>query len=210
MNPANTPVAWPPHSIPSAYQMRSLGTAAERTEAAALAEERQRWLTLRGLPVPARADVPALFRHTQRELAGLFEDDVLIACMILQREPDLGWGADGSGPCLFLGHVHTLPGRSDDAIRLVTLWASDYAARLGLPHVRAEALALHDLSADPIAGFLHRLRDMGWAPRGSGAGQDGERVARLELAADLRPGLTALIGCSVREPQPTTGSRSSS
>ncbi|MET8794422.1 hypothetical protein [Streptomyces pseudogriseolus] len=190
--------------------MRSLSTEAERTEAAALVEDRQRWLTLRGLPVPARVNVPALFRDVQAELAGLFEDDILIACMILEFEPDLGWSGDGSRPCLFLGHVHTLPGRSDGAIRLVTLWASDYAARLSLPHVRAEALARHDLSADPIAGFLHHLQDMGWSLRGSGVGQDGERVARLELATIPRPGLTALIGCSVRKPQLATGSQSSS
>ncbi|MFF2929083.1 hypothetical protein [Streptomyces mirabilis] len=187
------------------YEMRSLHTDAERAEAVALVQDRQRWLTLRDLPIPARADIPALFRQPHAEPVGLFEDGLLLACMILQRDPDLGWG---TGPCLFLGHAHTLPDRSDDTIRLITLWASDFAARLDLPHVRAEALARHPLDADPIARFLNRLTDMGWDLRGSGTGQAGERVARLELAAEHRPGLDALVGCSVREPQSAADARS--
>lgn len=189
----------------SPYEMRSLRTGAERAASAALVEDRQRWLTLRGLSVPAGADIPALFRNPQAELAGLFEDGLLLACMILQREPDLGWGA---GPSLFLGHVHTLPDRSDDTIRLITLWASDFAARLDLPLVRAEALARRPLDADPIARFLKRLTDMGWDLRGSGTGQTGERVARLELATEHRPGLSTLVGCRVREPQSSADERS--
>jgi hypothetical protein len=178
--------------------MRTLCTDAERDEAAALVRDRQRWLTLRGLPVAARADIPALCRDPQAEPAGLFEDGLLLACTLVQREPALGWG---DGPCLFLGHVHTLPGHCDDTIRLITLWASDFAARLGLPHVRAEALARHPLDIDPISRFLNRLTDMGWDIRGSGPGQIDERVARLELAAEHRPGLSALVGCSVRTPR---------
>ncbi|MFF3934364.1 hypothetical protein [Streptomyces hirsutus] len=197
-----------PTPLVSAYEMRSLCTDAERAEAAALVQDRQRWLNLRGLLLPARTDIPALFRDPKVEPTGLFEDGLLLACMILQREPDLGWGIDISGPCLFLGHVHTLPDRSDDAIRLITLWASDYAARLGLPHVRAEALARHPLDADPIARFLNRLTDMGWDLRGSGTGRTGERVARLELAAEHRPGLGTLVGCRVHKPRPAGDERS--
>ncbi|MDF3140976.1 MULTISPECIES: hypothetical protein [unclassified Streptomyces] len=133
------------------YEMRSLRTDAARAEAAALVQDRQRWLTLRGLPVPARADVPT---------------------------------------------------------RLITLWASDFAARLDLPHVRAEALARHPLDADPIARFLNRLTDMGWDLHGTGTGQTGERVARLELAAEHRPGLGALVDCRVHEPRSAMDERS--
>ncbi len=194
-----------PAPLPPVYEMRSLRTDAERAEAAALVHDRQRWLTLRGLPVPARADIPALFGNPQAEPAGLIEDGLLLACMILQREPALGWG---EGPCLILGHLHTLPDRSDDTIRLITLWASDFAARLDLPHVRAEALARHPLDADPIARFLNRLTDMSWGIRGSGTGQTGERVARLELTAEHRPGLSALVGCNAREPRSAADERS--
>ncbi|WP_435812022.1 hypothetical protein [Streptomyces tendae] len=187
------------------YEMRTLCTDAERDEAAALVQDRQRWLTMHGLPVPARADIPALFRDPQAQPAGLFEDGLLLACMIPQFEPDLGWG---EGPCLFLGCVHTLPDRPDDTIRLITLWASDFAARIDAPLVRGEALARQPLDVDPIAPFLRRLTDMGWDVRGSGVGQHEEQVARLEFTAEHRPQLSALIGCQVHAPQPTDGSRS--
>ncbi|MFC5634603.1 hypothetical protein [Streptomyces bullii] len=186
--------------------MCTLRTDAEREEAAALVQDRQRWLVLRGLPVPAQADIPALFRDPQTRSAGLFEDGKLLACMIPERDPSLGWG---EGPCLFLGCVHTLPNQSDDITRLVTLWASDFAARQGLPLVRAEALARHPRDADPIAGLLRRLTDMGWSIQGSGTGREGDRVARLELAAEHRSGLSALIGCRVHAPETTPDDRGS-
>lgn len=191
--------------IAAVYEMRTLCTDAERDEAAALVQDRQRWLTMRGLPVPARADIPALFRATEAEPAGLFEDGVLLACLVPQRAPDLGWG---EGPCLFLSCIHTLPDCSDDTVRLITLWASDFAARLDVPLVRAEALARRPLGVDPIAPFLRRLTDIGWAVRGSVTGQEGERVACLELAAKDRPGLSALISCRVHEPQVAAAPRS--
>ncbi|MGW9410895.1 hypothetical protein ACWIGE_12945 [Streptomyces diastaticus] len=187
------------------YEIRTLCTDAERDEAAALVQDRQRWLTMRGLPVPARADVPALFRNAQAKPAGLFEDGLLLACMIPQRAPDLGWG---QGSCLFLSCIHTLPDRTDDTVQLITLWASDFAARLDLPLVRAEALARRPLDDDPIAPFLRRLTDMGWDVRGSGTGQYGERVARLELIAEQRSGLSALVACRVHEPQSSADIRS--
>ncbi|HEY9327152.1 MAG TPA: hypothetical protein VIS09_02740 [Streptomyces sp.] len=185
--------------------MRTLCTDVERDAAAALVQDRQRWLPMRGLPVPARADVPALFRNPQAKPAGLFEDGLLLACMIPQHVSGLGWG---QGPCLFLSCVHTLPNRSDDIIQLITLWAADFAVRRELPFVRAEALARQPLDDDPIAPFLRRLTDMGWAIRGSGTGLQEERVARLELIAEQRSGLSALIACRVHEPQSSTDSRS--
>ncbi|MFG3552341.1 hypothetical protein [Streptomyces sp. NPDC047725] len=177
--------------------MRTLRTDAEREEAAALVQNRQRWLTVRGLPGPARTDVPALFRDPQTKQAGLFESEKLLACMLPQRAPALRWGR---GPCLFLDCVHTLPGQPDNVSRLITLWASDFAARLGLPFVRAEAISRHGLGTEPIAALLRRLTDMGWDMRGLGTGQHSDRVARLELTAEHRSGLNALIGCRVHEP----------
>ncbi|MFD5163659.1 hypothetical protein ACFWMJ_37355 [Streptomyces hawaiiensis] len=195
-----------PAPLAAVYEVRTLSTDAEREEAAALVQDRQRWLVLRGLPVPAQADVPALFRDPQTKPAGLFEDGKLLACMIPEHGPGLGWG---EGPCLFLGCVHTLPGQPDDITRLVTLWASDFAARQGLPVVRAEALARHPLDADPIAALLRRLTDMGWSIQGSGTGREGDRVARLELAAEHRSGLSTLIGCRVHAPETTPEDRGS-
>ncbi|MDX2680049.1 hypothetical protein [Streptomyces soliscabiei] len=186
--------------------MRSLRTDAEREEAAALVQDRQRWLTMRGLPVPAQADIPELFRDPQTRPAGLFEDGKLLACVIPERDPGLGWG---EGSCLYLNSVHTLPDQSEDITRLITLWASDFAARLDLPLVRAEALVRHALDAEPVAALLRRLTDMGWDVRGSGTGRAGDRVARLELDAERRSGLSALIGCRVHEPQAAPDDRGS-
>ncbi|MDN3249543.1 hypothetical protein ACFW4O_33610 [Streptomyces mutabilis] len=183
-----------------------LRTDAERAEAAALVQDRQRWLTLRGLPVPAQADVPALFRDPHTNSAGLFEDGKLLACMVPARDPGLSWG---KGPCLRLGRVHTLPDQPDDITRLITLWASDLAARQSLPLVRAEILARHALQAEPIAALLRRLTDMGWDVRGSGPGREGDRVARLELTAEHRPGLSALISCQAHAPHLAADDRSS-
>ncbi|MGQ5596859.1 hypothetical protein ACUJ8N_07670 [Streptomyces sp. ESR1.13] len=182
--------------------MRTLRADAERAEAVALVQDRQRWLTLRGLPVPAHADVPALFRDPQTKPAGLFEDGKLLAGMV----PERGSGfRRGEGPCLVLTSVHTLPAQADDSTRLITLWASDFAARQDLPVVRTEVLVHHGLAAPPVAALLRRLTDMGWALRGQVAGPEDGRVARLELAAERRAGLTALIGGHVHEPQPATG-----
>ncbi|MFE9684500.1 hypothetical protein [Streptomyces sp. NPDC006285] len=185
--------------------MRTFRTDAERDEAAALVQDRQHWLTLHGLPVPARADVPAQFREAQTLSAGLFEDGRLLACLIPEHDPDLGWG---QGPCLFLRSVHTLPGQTDDITRLITLWASDFADRLGLPVVRAETLARHTLEAEPLAVLLRRLTDTGWDVHGSGPGRDGDRIARLELLDEPRPGLSALINCQVHTPRQTPGDQS--
>ncbi|MEU8592265.1 hypothetical protein AB0D07_00815 [Streptomyces globisporus] len=190
----------PPQTAPATvYEMRTLSTDAERAEAVALVQDRQRWLSVRGLPIPARADIPAQFRDPQSVPAGLFEEGVLLACMIPQRTPRHGWD---QGPCLFLSCFHTLPGHGDNAVQLITLWASDFATRLSLPLVRAEVSARDPLHDDPITPFLRRVIDMGWNLRGTGTGQHGEPVARLELIADRRPGLRALIGCQVQTPQP--------
>ncbi|MFF8880727.1 hypothetical protein [Streptomyces flaveolus] len=187
------------------YEVRTLCTDAEREEAAALVQDRRRWLTVRSLPVPARADIPALFRDPQSQPAGLFESGELLACMLPQRAPALRWGR---GSCLFLDCVHTLPGQPDNVSRLITLWASDFAARLSLPVVRAEAISRHGLGTEPIAALLHRLTDMGWDMRGLGTGQHGDRVARLELTAEHRPRLSTLIDCRVHEPQTALSDRS--
>ncbi|MFB7481162.1 hypothetical protein ACFUEM_22410 [Streptomyces anulatus] len=187
------------------YEMRTLSTDAERDEAVALVQDRQRWLTMHGLPVPARTDIPGLFRDPQAAPAGLFEDGLLLACMIPQHTSSHGWD---HGPCLFLSCLHTLPDHPDNTLQLITLWASDFAARLGLPLVRTEILASDPLYADPIAPVLRRVIDIGWNLRGPGKGQHGEPVARLELIAEQRPGLGALIGCRVQEPQSAADSRS--
>ncbi|WP_445066394.1 hypothetical protein [Streptomyces sp. SAS_281] len=187
------------------YEMRLLSTGAERAEAAALVQDRQHGLTQRGLVVPTLVDVPAKFRDPQTPAIGLFEDGLLLACMIPHALDDLYWG---TGPCLFLDHIHTLPDHPDDLARLITLWASDCAARHDLPLVRTEMLACGDLLAEPLASLLRRLIDLGWDLRGAGPGRNGDRAARFDLRAEQRSGLSALIGCRVELHGAPTGQAS--
>ncbi|MFF3976619.1 hypothetical protein [Streptomyces sp. NPDC001828] len=198
------PVPFTPTRASDIYTMRTLETAAERDEAAALVQDRQNWLALRSLPLPAGADIPAQFRKTQTGSAGLFEDGKLLACLIPEQTPDLGWG---QGPCLFLRSFYTLPSHPDDVTRLITLWASDFAARHDLLHVRAEVPTRQLPDPAPVAQLLNRFIDMGWVLYGPGRGQADE-VARLELHAEHRPRLGALINCRVHLPQLTQRDRS--
>ncbi|GHB74260.1 hypothetical protein GCM10010377_75820 [Streptomyces viridiviolaceus] len=64
-----------PRSVPGPYEMPSLRTDAERAEAAAPVEERLCWLTRCSLSVPARIDVPAVFRDAECTSAGLYDEN---------------------------------------------------------------------------------------------------------------------------------------
>ncbi|MEW1724674.1 hypothetical protein [Streptomyces sp. NPDC093109] len=180
--------------IRSAYEMRPLHTAAERAEAGALVEDSLGLVAHQRLPLLCEGDIPGLFRDEQSEPVGLFEDDdVLLGCLIPDQKPNLAhWGITGAGPSLFLHHVHTLPDRWDSIMRLITLWASDYAARRELSRIRAEAPA-HRRDLDS-------LRDMGWETCGTGPGADGGPTIRLELRPEPHPRLTPLIRCTVSPP----------
>ncbi|WP_037620079.1 hypothetical protein [Streptomyces aureus] len=184
--------------------MRSLRTDAERAEAVALVEDRLGWLTRHGLPKPAGADIPELFWSKELRTVGLFEDGLLLACMILGLEA--GSGREGSaetGSRLLLHHVYTLPEHPDDIVRLITLWSSDYAARLDRPGVRAETYAPREPNTGPTRRFLDRLQEMGWTVTGTAA-LFGEHVIRLELRAEARPPLLLLIRCEVPLPLPAS------
>jgi hypothetical protein len=207
--------------------MRLIRSAAEQEAAAALVEARLRWLAGRSLPLPASGDIPALYFDDQADRVGLYEDDVLAGCLILDPEPDFArWGSDGLRPGLLLTHLYAAPGRSDGIGRLITLWATDYAARHGLPCVRTEALIWHLPDTDPHARyrahlcamsrndrsrpapfhdhtddgerFLCRLCLTGWEIRSTGSDATGERlVARLEAPAQALPRLSALLTCTL-------------
>ncbi|MGV9318249.1 hypothetical protein [Streptomyces sp. NPDC003660] len=213
----NTPVSgtegiWvPPGTGPSyaAYEMRPLHTGAERAEAAALVTDRLNWLDRKYRPCDSSAShVPGLFREAAVPVLplGLFDDDVLICCLMLGRDPDMRcWESSDYGPALLLRHVHALPGQASTGVaRLLTLWATDYAARAGLPWVRVEALLTSgtDTPAELVAHLIAYLTGLGWTSVGKGVDADGERVARLRTPAERRPTLPDVIRCTV--PLPTT------
>ncbi|MFK0142687.1 hypothetical protein [Streptomyces murinus] len=182
--------------------VRSLRTGSDRAEAGALVEDRLSSLARSGRPVAAAADAAAPFldpQSSQGEPVGLYEDDVLLACLTLDRAADLKhWGREADRAGLLLRHLYTHPDHSADSVLFITLWAADYAARQGIPLLRAEVPAHHRRDANPLAGFLDRLKGMGWQSRGVGPGIADDRVVRLERQTEEIPGLAGIVRPALR------------
>ncbi|MGW2590318.1 hypothetical protein ACWCXC_08605 [Streptomyces sp. NPDC001515] len=180
-----------PAPASAVYEVRSLRTDAERDEAAALVDERHRWLVRRGLPNQSTADVMAVFRDPHVRSAALFDGDGrLLACLV----PRLARAAQGSraGDCLYLGHVHTLPGQPGEIARVLSLWAADLAARIDVPFVRADVRV-----ARPAGDrLLQHLADMGWEEHGRGP-RPTDELGRLRLPAVRRPALAVFVDCQI-------------
>ncbi|MYR63638.1 hypothetical protein GTY54_48055 [Streptomyces sp. SID625] len=167
----------------SPYQMRLLATGAEQAEARALIEDRTRWLAERNLPaIPAAAALPA--GEPGVNAIGIFDDDELVGCLALHPRPG----------GLSVTRAYGRPGA--DFARLATLWASDYAARCAMKGVRTVVVCPR---TGPFAA-RHRLEThltgLGWS-----VVSHNSESARLQLAAEARPLLTALIHCAVPLPQ---------
>ncbi|MFI5857406.1 hypothetical protein [Streptomyces parvulus] len=182
------------------YEMRPLRSAADREVAAALIQDRARWLGPRGLDAPTLHAAP--FRDPRTEAVGLYEEDdgdeVLVGCLLLHRQPaPQSWGVDDSAPALMVSLAHTAPGRTDRPGWLLTMWLADYAARAGIDWAYAEVPGWHTGATDGVARLVEHLRDLGWRVLGTGHDPDGHRVTRIRLAAAASPGLTAMIHCTV-------------
>ncbi|MEU5083024.1 MULTISPECIES: hypothetical protein [Streptomyces] len=190
---SEAPLSGPP------YEVRPLRTSAQQAEAGTLVRDRNRWLVVRNLPCDFQA--PALYTVPDKdtEPVGVFEDGALIGCLLLHRNPGLRhWGPRAQGPSVLISHAHSVPGAADVG-RLMTLWATDFAARLGMPCVRAEIPIRHQDATGPEERLVRHAEHLGWERGGYGAGwcDQGQRVARVEMPAEPRPGLVHLIRCSV-------------
>ncbi|WP_436994129.1 hypothetical protein [Streptomyces sp. enrichment culture] len=183
-----------------AYEIRLLLTSAARAEAAALIEDRIHALAAQHI-APPYPHAPAAFREDRTEAVGLYENDadaVLAGCLVLHRHHDpRHWGVDDPQPGLLVSLAHTAPDRDGRTGWRMTMWLRDYAARLQTPWVYAEAPGWHVDDDRAVGRLLGHLRDLGWDVLGSGRGPDGQRVARLRLAAAATPGLGAMIHCAV-------------
>ncbi|MFF5488754.1 hypothetical protein [Streptomyces virginiae] len=183
------------------YEMRPLNTDAERAAAAALVEDRARWLADRGIAVPYHHE--AAYRDAWAEAVGLYEEntdgeEVLVGCLLLNRQPDLRPGdADAEGPGLGISLVYTAPGRDDKVGWLITLWASDFADRINASWVHAEVPSRHTGGGNTPGRLLNHLRSIGWLITGTGLSRDGEGVTRLRMTAQDRHGLAAMVHCTV-------------
>ncbi|KUN17605.1 hypothetical protein AQJ11_37725 [Streptomyces corchorusii] len=181
------------------YEARPLSTRSQQAEASVLDLHRIGSLVLRGLPHNVQAPASYLVPDRLTEPVGLFEDAALIGCLLLHRSPDLRhWGPRAHRPGLLITHAHSIPGTAGVG-RLMTLWATDFAARLGVPCVRAEIPDCHQDAPGPGQHLLRHAEDLGWEICGYGAGwcNPGQRVARVEMPAEPRPGLVHLIRCTV-------------
>ncbi|MEU6813991.1 hypothetical protein [Streptomyces sp. NPDC046860] len=205
--PAETPTG--PVQPYAAYEMRPLRTDADWAEAAALVTDRLEWLARKYAPRIGAANVPQLSRETSVPV-GLYDDGLLVCCLMLDRDPDTRrWGREDGGPALLLRHVYTLPGQGGMGVaRLLTMWAADFAARSGLPWVRVEALLAAGTAtpAEVVAHLIEYVAALGWTSLGTATGSLGERVTRLHRPAEHIPTLTVAIHCTV----PLTEFRSTS
>ncbi|MEU3904111.1 hypothetical protein AB0F20_09860 [Streptomyces goshikiensis] len=200
-----------PAGIPTRplYELRPLRTDADRAEAAALIEDRARWLAARGISVPAHHT--AAYRDARAEAVGLYEEtadgeEVLIGCLRVHRQPAPRPESTATQrPALRISLVYTAPARKDRIGWLITLWIADFAARTGAATVHCEVPSQHSGSTHP-GRLLDHLRRLGWLVTGTGLSQDGERVARLQLTAQDRDGLAAMVNSTVppqhRHPPP--------
>ncbi|MFJ8804014.1 hypothetical protein [Streptomyces sp. NPDC102487] len=181
------------------YKMRPLRTDAERAAAAALVDDRSRQLAGRGITVPHRHITT--YQDARAQSVGLYEDaadgeEILLGCLMLHRQPAPHPGTENDDkPGLEISLAYTAPGLGERYGWLITLWASNLAARTGATRVHAQAPSPpnHD-EADPLLDYLQSL---GWLVTSTGINRDGERVAHLHLNAQERNGLSSLITCAV-------------
>jgi hypothetical protein len=186
----------------SVYEMRAITTAEDRAAVKRLVEERNRWLAARLIAGPGITEAGTTVPE-EALTVGLYEDDQPVGCLRLQRQPrhEAHWAAEPAEPSLLLSFAHSTPGRASDRIgQLMSIWAQDFAARLGMASVRCEIPGSPAvLSEGHTPGrLLRHLRDRcGWQIKHYGRTPAGRPVALLQLPALAHPGLAPLILCRV-------------
>jgi hypothetical protein len=179
--------------------MRPLLTERDRLAVSELVEKRASWLTERCLAPSSPGNTAALFREPWADAVALFEDGRPVGCLRLNRQPSLAcWDHESNATSLLVSLAHTLPGHKTDLVgRLMTLWAQDFADRLDMKWVRCEVPS-GQLSRDGSLPLLDHLRHAcRWEFLHSRKGADGQPLALLQLPAQSRPNLSALVRCTV-------------
>ncbi|MDQ0765582.1 hypothetical protein [Streptomyces canus] len=131
------------------------------------------------------------------EIVTLTGDDRLLAALHLVREPLLvDWAIPTrTEPSLMLCHLVKSPDApvGEPVLRLVTLWATAFAARLGRQWIRGEV----PLSpGSPANGLLALAKDTGWGHEKTVSAPSGE-VALVQYRAEPRPHLDLFLHCQV-------------
>ncbi|MFF8992503.1 hypothetical protein ACF09H_21710 [Streptomyces sp. NPDC014983] len=176
-----------------AYEMLPILTGAARADAAALAQNASRCLAEQRINHPSGQLVDLIW--SQANTLGLYEDGRLTALAVVPWGPDVRhWGAEGRGPGLLVSLVPPVPGQDSQAVRLLTLWLADRAARSGLEWVRWEIPATADVTSGTSTSLLmDALHNLGWEGLPPVRRADGERVAPLRLRAERRKAPTVAI-----------------
>ncbi|GGY13603.1 MULTISPECIES: hypothetical protein [Streptomyces] len=193
--PAATPTGVTVSAAP--YLMRPLTSDADRAEAAALVQDRQRQLITRGIHLP---DHHAAQFRVRTNSIGLYDhgpegEEGLAACLLLNRRL---LDDDATGADMTLSLVYTAPDRDDQVSWLITLWAADYAARISAPWAHGETPSRHAGRDDCVGRLLHYCEEsLQWRVTGSYYDPTGNRSVRLRLIAQRMPELQHLITCSV-------------
>ncbi|MEW2497478.1 hypothetical protein AB0942_28675 [Streptomyces nodosus] len=181
------------------YEMRLLRTEEDLDAVAELVTRRTAWLAERQLPRPYAGDVGVLFRERWVEAVALFEDGHPVGCLRLHREPSLAhWDAAGTESSLQLSLAYSAPSPKPERTgQLMTLWAQNFAARLGVTWVRCE-VSTDDPPSTVTVRFLDHLKgSCGWQFVRSCRGRGGRPLDLLQLPARVQPGLDALIRSTV-------------
>ncbi|MFF5538517.1 hypothetical protein ACFY71_39730 [Streptomyces cinerochromogenes] len=173
-----------------AYEMLPVRTGAARAEAAALADDTARLLAEQGISHPVGQLVHLI--RSQATVLGLYDDGVLVGCLIAHPDGDMRhWGPDGGDRGLLVSLVPPVPGRTEHVGRLLSLWLADYAARTAREWVWWEIPAAD--GSETSTTLLDAVRDLGWEVLPAVRRTDGQQVLRLRLRAHGRDALTAVI-----------------
>ncbi|MFJ4623672.1 hypothetical protein [Streptomyces sp. NPDC088812] len=168
-----------------AYEMLPISTGASRAEAAALAQEAALRLAEQHIDHPTSHLVDLI--RSQADVLGLYEDGILISCLVVPPDPDVRhWGTEGRAPGLLVSLVPPVPGGDIQGVRLLTLWLADRAARSGLECVWWEIPTTTNASSEASTSLTDTLHDLGWEYLPPIHRTDGERVKRLRLRAEPR------------------------
>ncbi|MBZ3908428.1 MULTISPECIES: hypothetical protein [Streptomyces] len=125
---------------------------------------------------------------------GLYEDSLLVGCLVLRTDPDVRhWGAGGHDAGLLVALDPATVG-STQVGRLLTLWLADHAARSGRTWVWCEVPFPSGPTAGTSQWLLTYLCDLGWEARYPAVRSPvGGRVVRLRLRAEARAAMATAI-----------------
>ncbi|GLX22513.1 hypothetical protein [Streptomyces lavendulae] len=185
------------------YALLPVRTGAARAEAAALVQEAVRQLADQGIDYPADQLVDLV--QSQATVTGLYDEGELTGCLVVHPGEDRPhWSRAFPGTGLLVSVVPPVPGRDDQAARLLTLWLADRAAQHCLEWIWWEVPA----GLQRRTTLLALLRDLGWEDLPPVRRADGQRVTPLRLRADRRPAPTVAIFASADAlPLPTVRAR---